>query len=306
MNTDNEEQKWILRLLLKDLRLGIGYEKILSLYHNDAAKVFYYKGSLIKVLIFLLIFLFKSILIKCFQTCQILHSPDIHLGDVEIELFSPFYPMLAEKCDIQVINNVVNNSEFFLEKKFDGERFQIHMQDGVFAYFSRKGFDFTHTFGKNYNEGLYTPTLKGVFQDSVRNVLLDGEMMGFNKMKQEFGSKGMHFDVKHLTSDSVHQPCFVAFDILLLNDDVLTRKPLSERLVILKSILKPQWGVFMLSESEKFHTKQQLLDCLNKAVDDNEEGVVFKKPDSLYKPNSRREGWWKLKLEVTVTSSNCN
>lgn len=47
--TNNEEQKWILRILLKELKLGISGEKILSLYHNDAVRLFYYRSSLLKV-----------------------------------------------------------------------------------------------------------------------------------------------------------------------------------------------------------------------------------------------------------------
>lgn len=209
--------------------------------------------------------------------------------------------MLAERCDIKVINTIIsNNDEFLLEKKFDGERFQIHMKDGKFSYFSRRGINFTHTFGENYDEGLYTPKLRDTFKDSVKSFIFDGEMMGFNKETDEFGSKGMHFDVKNLSEDSKHQPCFIAFDILLLNDEVLTKRPISERVQLLSSLIVSVRGIIMVSTVDRFKTKQELLDQLNKAVDNEEEGIVFKKPNSMYKPNSRKEGWWKLKLEVST------
>lgn len=47
--TNHEEHKWILKILLKDLKLGIGGEKILNTYHVDAVKLFHYRGSLLKV-----------------------------------------------------------------------------------------------------------------------------------------------------------------------------------------------------------------------------------------------------------------
>lgn len=230
-----------------------------------------------------------------------MYSHQVHIDDIDIELFSPCYPMLAEKCDIKVINNIItNNDEFILEEKYDGERFQIHMRNGTFSYFSRRGFNFTQTFGDNYHEGLYTPKLKHAFKGLVKSFILDGEMMGFNKEMQQFGSKGMNFDVKTLTENSVHQPCFVAFDILLLNDEVVTKKPLSERVHLLNALIVPEKGVIMVSNRNKFKTKQELLIHLNKAVDQEEEGIVFKKPNSEYKPNTRKGGWWKLKLEVSI------
>lgn len=228
-----------------------------------------------------------------------MHSPEIRSHHIAVELFSPFSPMLSEKCDIKIINSVVDNkNEFFVEQKFDGERFQLHMNHGKFKYFSRKGYDYTDTFGNTYNEGLYTPQLRNVFKSSVKNIILDGEMMGYNKEKEKFGSKGMHFDVKNLTVNSIHQPCLVVFDIILLNDEVLTDKPLSDRLKILNSTITSKTGVLILSVVNKFKEKQDLLDCLNKTIDDEDEGVVFKDPNSLYIPHSRKEGWWKLKLEV--------
>lgn len=296
--TNNAEQKWILRFLLKDLKLGIGKERILNLYHRDAVKVFYYKSNLAKVLIML-----KNVACELsgsiFQTCELLHSYDVRMDEIEIELFSPFFPMLSEKCDIKIINTVVNDcDEFLLEEKFDGERFQIHMNDGVFKYFSRNGYDYTNTFGENYDVGLLSPHLRTVFNSSVRSIVLDGEMMGFNKDTQSFGSKGMHFDVKNLSESSIHQPCFIAFDILLLNGKILTNDPLLFRLENLKKMITPKRGNFMVSEVKKFRTKNELLNYFNKTLDDEEEGVVFKKPDSKYRPNSRKQGWWKLKLEV--------
>lgn len=66
----------------------------------------------------------------------------------------------------------------------------------------------------------------------------------------------MSYDVKNLKHDSVHRPCFCVFDIVLFNDEVLTNKPLQERLKILNSIItKDIDGVIMKSRIVNANTK---------------------------------------------------
>jgi len=42
---------------------------------------------------------------------------------------------------------------------------------------------------------------------------------------------------------------------------------------------------------------------LNDAIDNHEEGIVVKDPLSIYKPNSRNAGWYKIKPEVRIIQS---
>jgi DNA ligase-4 len=73
-----------------------------------------------------------------FQVCQLLRDPAIRLHEVEVSLFSPFRPMLAERCNVRTVEESMKNSQFYyVETKYDGERFQLHMENGVFKYFSR-------------------------------------------------------------------------------------------------------------------------------------------------------------------------
>lgn len=75
--------------------------------------------------------------------------------------------------------------------------------------------------------------------------------MGWHKVRQKFSSKGSNFDVKKLSVTSHHQPCFVAFDILLYNDKILLHKPYSERLKYLNSAFTEREGVMCRSEITK-------------------------------------------------------
>ena len=68
------------------------------------------------------------------------------------------------------------------------------------------------------------------------------------------GSKGENFDIK--SKDLVeYQPMFCVFDILLLNDNVLSNKSLKERKKILPNVFIPVKGRIMLSEVKEGRTK---------------------------------------------------
>lgn len=277
--TNAEEQKWIIRIILKDLKLGIGQDRILNLYHPDAADFYTVNNNL-------------SML------CDTLSDMTTRLHEIEISLFSPFRPMLSNRCDVTQFNKIfLKTRHLYIETKFDGERFQLHMKNNRFKYFSRNGFDFTNTYGESFASGFYTPLLKNVFNSTVKSVILDGEMMGWNKKTNQFGSKGMDFDVKHLKPHNVYQPCFCAFDILLLNDEVLTNKPLCERLSLLDTTLNPLHGILQISKRLETSNKEDIVTALNGSMDKEEEGIVFKDVTSLYKSNDRNAGWWKMKLE---------
>ena len=73
-----------------------------------------------------------------FQVCQLLNDPAVRLHEVEVSLFSPFRPMLAERCNVRTVEESMKKSQFYyVEIKYDGERFQLHVENGVFRYFSR-------------------------------------------------------------------------------------------------------------------------------------------------------------------------
>lgn len=106
--------------------------------------------------------------------------------------------MLSERLDITKINSLINNDDvYFLEQKFDGERFQIHMKDGKFKFFSRNGFDYTDNYGDSFDsDGVLTKYLKDSLGESTLNFIIDGEMMGWHKTKKIFSSKGKYY-IKH-------------------------------------------------------------------------------------------------------------
>ena len=110
---------------------------------------------------------------------------------------------------------------------------------------------------------------------------------------------GANFDVKTLKEIGVIRPCFCVFDILLYNDQILTNKPLIERLKYLNGMFKTHEGVLMNTERKEVTNREAVINELNEAIDNRLEGIVLKDPTSIYKPNTRKGGWYKIKPEVS-------
>ncbi|KFZ51793.1 DNA ligase 4 [Antrostomus carolinensis] len=272
------EQKWLIRMIIKDLKLGVSQTTIFSIFHPDAAELHNVTTDLEKV-------------------CRQLHDPSVSLSDVSITLFSAFKPMLAAIADVQQIEKQMNNQIFYIETKLDGERMQMHKDGDVYKYFSRNGFDYTQQFGASPLDGSLTPFIHKVFKSNIQNCILDGEMMAYNPETQTFMQKGNRFDIKRMVEDSDLQTCFCVFDVLMVNNQKLGHEVLSKRYEILSSVFTPETGRIHVVHKKSARTRKEVIDALNEAIDNREEGIMVKDPMSTYKPDKRGEGWLKIKPE---------
>ncbi|XP_077370494.1 DNA ligase 4 [Festucalex cinctus] len=272
------EQKWLIRMILKDMKLGVSKETVLQVFHPDAAELYNVNTDLNKV-------------------CQQLHDPSVSLSDVSIGLFSAFKPMLAAVANIGNVEKQMGNSPFYIETKLDGERIQLHKDGDVYKYFSRNAFDYTQQFGGSPLEGSLTPHIHNVFQKHIVNCILDGEMMAYNPTAKTFMQKGSKFDIKRLMEDSELQTCFCVFDVLLVNSQKLGKETLKKRYGILQMVFTPVNGRIHLVAKTEARTMQDVVNALNDAIDHREEGIMVKDPLSIYKPDKRGEGWLKIKPE---------
>lgn len=137
-----------------------------------------------------------------------------------------------------------------------------------------------------------------MFKSTIQNVILDGEMMLWHKKTKKFGSKGLSLDVKKLHDNYSYQPCFCIYDIIMVNDKVLTNNPLKERLQVLQKVFETlKEGTICLSEVKEVYSRQEIIDALNDSFENEEEGIIIKEPDSVYKYSDRNSGWYKMKLE---------
>ncbi|XP_067842559.1 DNA ligase 4 [Heptranchias perlo] len=272
------EQKWLIYMILKDMKLGISQQTIFHLFHADAAELHSVTTDLEKV-------------------CRQLHDPAVSLSDVSIMLFSAFKPMLAAVANIKNIEKSLQNQSFYLEIKLDGERMQLHKDGDVYKYFSRNGYDYSQQFGASSLQGSLTPFIHNIFKSTLQNCILDGEMMAYNPITQTFMQKGNKFDIKRMVDDSELQTCFCVFDVLMVNNQKLANETLRKRHETLKTLFTSMPGRIQIVEKTEIKTKKDVADALNEAIDKREEGIMVKNSLSVYKPDKRGEGWLKIKPE---------
>ncbi|XP_076284249.1 DNA ligase 4 isoform X2 [Lasioglossum baleicum] len=276
------EFKWITRIILKDLKLGTRGKKILEVIHPDA-------NSVIDVS-------------NLHYVCDTLFYTRLRYHH-DIEVFSHFKPMLLEKCKIEDTKKLfLKGEQYFVQYKYDGERSQIHMKDGRYKYFTRQGYEITNNpgYGETSSSGFMSSVFSRLLNPNCKSIILDGELMGWHKEKKLLGSKAMNFDVKKLSDSSHHQPCFIAFDIIMYNDTLLNNETYEKRLETLKSAFNEEEGSLMLCEINKISKSESLCQLFNESMKNKEEGLVVKRCDIKYKPNVRDgSGCYKIKAEYS-------
>ena len=99
-----------------------------------------------------------------------------------------FQPQLAQfqqsalETIIKKMRPVEDDKIFWIEEKLDGERMQLHMDNGQFKFWSRKAKDYTYLYGQGFDtpDSSLTKHIKPAFRDGVQSCILDGEMITWN------------------------------------------------------------------------------------------------------------------------------
>jgi DNA ligase 4 len=207
--------------------------------------------------------------------------------------------MLCQRINFKLIDTLITEQSHYLETKMDGERFQLHMKDEEYRYFSRNSFDYTHIFGSDFKSGTLTPLLPPLFLKKVNSIILDGEMMVWNMTDKIYHTKSENYDAKSLKTGSNLRAEFCVYDILYFNDKTLIGLPYGERVRLLGTLFEDHSGILTKSKRTKITDNAQFQECLNAAIDAKEEGVVLKAEDSTYKAGERNAGWYKIKPDVS-------
>uniref|UniRef100_UPI00358EDA60 DNA ligase 4 isoform X2 n=1 Tax=Myxine glutinosa TaxID=7769 RepID=UPI00358EDA60 len=274
------QHKWLVRMMLKELRLGLGERAVLAAFHRDAPEAHSVLGDLSRV-------------------CRLLHDPATSYGDAETQLGAACRPMLAQRAQLGEIQQLMGNVPFYIETKLDGERVQLHKDGNSYRYFSRNSFEFSNEFGTCPRAGTLTPFIQCAFAADIHDCILDGEMMVFDSRMNGFITKGGGHDVKKLAANNgMLHPCFCAFDLLYLNGKPLSSVPLHLRLQKLHStIAHSVFSRMVIIDRCEASAVEEVTAALNDAIDAREEGIILKQPSSVYKPGKRGHGWLKIKPE---------
>ena len=150
--------KWIARLILKDLKLGLGHETVLKMFHPKSLDVFNATSDL------------KQVFVE-------VDSYDMTKTTGIYKVFFPIKPMLAGKLNLDMLAEFVRHrgdalSGVCVETKFDGERIQCHFCDGVVMFFSRNSHDVTSVYADKLSL-----SVKEAISPDVRACVMDGEVI---------------------------------------------------------------------------------------------------------------------------------
>ncbi|KAJ1366160.1 DNA ligase 3 [Parelaphostrongylus tenuis] len=257
------EIQYLLRLIMKDLRINAGVKHILEGLHSSAYEAFQNCRDL------------AEIVERC-KEGNISNVPSV--VEVSIRLGTPVLPMLAEPCKSveQAMKRCVNG--MFAEIKYDGERVQVHKSGSSYSYYSRSLKPVQHHKISHLENSIPKAFPKGV------DLILDAEVLLVDNATGKplpFGTLGVHKKEKFKDASV----CLFVFDILLYNNEDLMMRPLSER----KKLLESQMTEI------KNHDNGTLKTMIWKAIDEGLEGLVLKDTKSIYEPGKRH--WLKVKKD---------
>jgi DNA ligase 4 len=296
-----EELMWLIRIILKEMRVGATERTFLSLWHPDGEVLFSVSSSLRRV-------------------CWELYDPSVRLEQEEarVTLMQCFQPQLAQfqvsasfQKMVGYLRPTEEDPEFWIEEKLDGERMQMHMIEDPgtpggkrFCFWSRKAKDYTYLYGNGLKDeqGALTRHLQDAFHRNVRNIILDGEMITWDPEVDKimpFGTlkTAALSEQKNPYNTGGPRPLFKVFDILYLNNKDLTRYPLRERHQALERSVPGMHRRLEIHEYVKATSADAIEPLLRKVVAEASEGLVLKSPRSVYRLNSRNDDWLKVKPE---------
>ncbi|ATY60393.1 DNA ATP-dependent [Cordyceps militaris] len=298
-----EELLWLIRIVLRQMKVGATEKTLLYLWHPDGESLFSVSSSLRRV-------------------CWELYDPAVRLESegASLTLMQCFQPQLAQfqtpasfKKMTELLRPTPDDPEFWIEEKLDGERMQMHMMEDPstpggkrFCFWSRKAKEYTYLYGHGFHDSNSSLTrhLQSAFASGVRNIILDGEMitwdMSVDKMVP-FGTlktAALAEQQNRSGSDaSGHRPLFRVFDILYLNDKQLTQYTLRDRHHALEKAVQPVHRRLEIHSYTSATSPDAIEPLLRDVVASASEGLVLKNPRSMYRLNSRNDDWLKVKPE---------
>ena len=279
-----QEAKFILKILLGTLRLGIAENTVMD------ALAIAFTGKKENREVIENAYNVSSDLGK---VAEVLSVDGIEqIKRFQIKLFSPIRPMLADRIKSEEDTVKKFQEEFAAEFKLDGERAQIHKQKDRIMIFSRSLENITS----------YYPDIVEKISERIvaENVILEAEVVAMNSNSGDFlpFQELMHRRRKYEIEDAVTKyPITVNFfDILFSDEKNCMDMKYLERRKLLEKIIK-QDNFARLIPMSIIESEEQILEVLENSINSGCEGLMLKHLDSTYRAGIRGSNWLKLKRE---------
>jgi DNA ligase-1 len=279
-----QESKFILKVLLGTLRLGIAENTVMDAlaiaFTGKKENREYIENA-------------YNVSSDLGKVAQVVSTGGIEqIKKFRIELFNPIRPMLADRIKSGEDTVKKFQEEFAAEYKLDGERAQIHKHKDTIVIFSRSLENIT---------SYYPDIVEKISKIIVSNdVILEAEVVAMNSNSGDFlpFQELMHRRRKYEIDVAVTKyPITVNFfDVLFSDGKNCMDMRYSERRKLLEEIIKPD-DFARLTPMSIINTEEQVLEVLENSINSGCEGLMLKHLDSTYRAGIRGSNWLKLKRE---------
>ena len=221
------------------------------------------------------------------------------LAEVRITPGVPVMPMLAQRLSASREILAKLGGAAICEYKYDGERAQIHVSPGGVAIYSRRLENITHA---------YPDVVEAVRRSvSAGEAVLEGEIVAVDPDTGDLlpFQELMHRKRKHEVEEAVREyPAKLnLFDLLYLDGEDLTDKPLIYRRLRLSEIVKEGEDV-AIAKWALFDDEEKVDVFFHEAISMGMEGLVCKSPASIYEMGARGWNWIKYKRDYRSEMSD--
>ena len=176
-----------------------------------------------------------------------------------------------------VVQQLPDGDQWLYELKLDGYRAEIIKHGDRVQIRSRNEKDLT---------AAYPRVAAAAKALNAASAVVDGEIVAVDA-----NGRPSFQALQHRSGFPDHTTVFYAFDLLHLDGEDLTRRPLSERRALLPKVLKDSG---LLLSQDLPGTASQVTDAVQPP---GLEGVIAKRRDSRYDAGQRSGVWVKLKLD---------
>lgn len=305
----SKEVKWITRIILKDLRLRIEPKVVFDSFHGWMWRIYNMKNDL---------------KLACKLTMDLIgkgYTSAGKLSDQEFQKVSREFFGISLGTNVAImacgraqgVQHVVERlygHECFVEQKYDGERLQAHMcklWPERIRIFSKSGRDSTKDRYRCHDQLLRALKFTDP-NNTIESCIVEGELLVYNEKTKQIENFGTVQDLQahkrwyqgDIVSGDRHY-IVILFDLLFLNGQDLTCKPLEFRRSLLETLVSSEPNYVKMtavtrvsfSSDSGVKTLQAIYaDAMLKRM----EGLIIKKASAPYIPGNRSE-WLKLKKD---------
>jgi DNA ligase-1 len=269
-----QEAKYIVRLLLGDLKLGYYTSTVM----RAAARAYQVPVELIQ----------NACAIMGIAEGISLASEGLpKLAEVKMRPGQFIRPQLAHLYEPDKVVYPVR-----AEYKIDGSRLQVHKWGTQIWIFSRRGVEKSQTLPEIVEVAKKFNAQSCIVDGEVLAVDHSGNPLPFQVMLERTVPRELKPEELAERMEKVHVT-YRAFDILFLNGRELTSLPLSERRKYLVEVVPQEY----LAEGGECQNEVELMRFYDEALKKGFEGIVVKDLNSPYEMGQRTYTWLKLKPE---------